>query len=105
MDCDDGGVEEIKGDEGEEIEGVGDVGDVAETHSPNKYENNKENSMVYQLIKKQMSVNKEIVGFQPEITNLDEMFDFKQIDKIVKEFDTSDVTKNDYQNTLINRLR
>ena len=87
---DDGGVEEIKGDEGEEIEGVGDVGDVAETHSPNKYEKYKENSMVYQLIKKQMSVNKEIVGFQPEITNLDEMFDFKQIDKIVKEFDTSD---------------
>ena len=37
-----------------------------------------------------MSVNKKIVGFQPEITNLDEMFDFKQIDKIVKEFDTSD---------------
>ena len=57
-----------------------------ETHSPNKYENTKENSGL-SADHKQMSVNKEIVGFQPEITNLDEMFDFKQIDKIVKEFD------------------
>ena len=49
----------------------------------------KENSMVYQLIKEQMKVNKEILGFQPEITNLDAMFDFKKIDQIVDDFDTS----------------
>ena len=49
----------------------------------------KKNSMVYQLIKEQMKVNKEILGFQPEITNLDAMFDFKKIDQIVDDFDTS----------------
>ena len=49
----------------------------------------KEKSMVYQLIKEQMKVNKEILGFQPEITNLDAMFDFKKIDQIVDDFDTS----------------
>ena len=74
-----GGDDDVEKTKGVQEGGVEDI-----------HEHYKKNSMVYQLILEQMSVNKDILGFQPDITNLDAMFNFGQIGKIVDDFNTSD---------------